>query len=348
MRQGIIRNGLLQSNGMRKRTILLTAFMLLACAMLLLAGCSDNSAKSEESDSQETPYSLKVDQATGEVSFIDDLGNQVTLSDPQRVIAGMGSFANAWELAGGSLVGVSDDARESYEIASDAEDVGDFSNPNLEAILALDPDFVILTSGTGGRGGDSSQADLQDALDAADVPYAYFNVTDFNDYKDMMSVFTAITGRDDLYGENVANVDDAISGIIDGVPEGSSPEVLLAITYPGGVRVQNSSTQTGAMLADLGAVNIADENPSLLSDFSIEAVIEADPEYILLLPMGNSTEASQSALEQLITSDPAWESLSAIEDGDYRLLSPELYLYKPNNRWDEPYQELYEFLYGAE
>lgn len=45
----------------------------------------------------------------------------------------------------------------------DVATVGDFTAVNLEAIMALNPDFVIMTSGTGGRGGDSSQIDLRDA-----------------------------------------------------------------------------------------------------------------------------------------------------------------------------------------
>ncbi|MFR1168438.1 MAG: hypothetical protein ACLSDQ_13165 [Adlercreutzia equolifaciens] len=38
--------------------------------------------------------------APGPVTFTDDMGNEVTVDNPQRVVACMGSFANAWELAG--------------------------------------------------------------------------------------------------------------------------------------------------------------------------------------------------------------------------------------------------------
>ena len=63
--------------------------------------------------------------------------------------------------------------------------------------MALNPDFVIMTSGTGGRGGDSSQADLRDALIGAGIPVAYFEVTTFDDYERLMRTFTDITGRAD-------------------------------------------------------------------------------------------------------------------------------------------------------
>ena len=88
----------------------------------------------------------------------------------------------------------------------DVATVGDFTAVNLEAVMALDPDFVIMTSGTGGRGGDSSQADLRDALVGAGIPVAYFEVTTFDDYERLMRTFTDITGRADLYDQNVAKV----------------------------------------------------------------------------------------------------------------------------------------------
>ena len=323
----------------QKITKPLKAFAALAFAMVLalaLFGCSQSDSNSN---------SQTAASADG-ITFTDDEGNTVTIaSDPQRVVAAMGSFARMWELAGGTLVGASDDAFTSYTIASDAEMIGDFTDPNLEAIIALDPDFVILTSGSGGRGGNSSQVDLKDALESSNIPYAYFNVTTFDDYERMMKILTDITGRSDLYEENVSAVADEIAQIVSTVPGDSNPTVALMISYSGGVRLQNSATQTGAILAGLGATNIADENPSLLSDFSVEALLEVNPDFIFVLPMGNTAEAAQNAMDELISSDPAWESLKAVEDDHLIILEPDLYLYKPNEKWAEPYAELYAYLY---
>ena len=80
-----------------------------ACALALAAsgsamiGCSGsnsgNDGAQQGATSQQAGY-----------TFTDDLGNQVTVSTHERVVAGMGSFANIWELAGGTLVGASSDA----------------------------------------------------------------------------------------------------------------------------------------------------------------------------------------------------------------------------------------------
>ena len=334
-----------------KKFVLCAAAAVLALA---LVGCGQQATDAPAADGAAAPEqqaaAADADDATpGPVTFTDDLGHEVTVDNPQRVVACMGSFANAWELAGGTLVGVSDDAlqAEGFTIASpDVATVGDFASVNLEAIIALDPDFVIMTSGTGGRGGDSSQADLRDALVASNIPVAYFEVTTFDDYKRLMETFTAITGREDLYEQNAGAVAAAIEDVKAAVPAGEAATALVLTTFSGGTRVQSSGTQTGAMLADLGVRNLADENRSLLKDFSLEAVIELDPDFIFVIPMGNDAEAATRSLMEATAANPAWEALSAVQNDRYITLDPTLFLSKPNERWDEAYMALFDALYG--
>lgn len=325
-----------------------------AALALALAGCGQQEGEAPAADAprqeQQAPEAPAAEAtAPGPVTFTDDMGNEVTVDNPQRVVACMGSFANAWELAGGTLVGVSDDALTAagWTIQSpDVATVGDFTAVNLEAVMALNPDFAIMTSGIGGRGGDSSQADLRDALVGAGIPVAYFEVTTFGDYERLMRTFTDITGRADLYDQNVAKVAEAIDGIVGAVPAENPPTALVLTTFSGGTRVQGSGTQTGAMLADLGVNNLADENKSLLKDFSLEAVIEMDPDFIFVIPMGNDADAAMRNLEEATAANPAWGSLSAVRNGRYITLDPTLYLAKPNAKWAEAYQGLYDDLYG--
>lgn len=320
----------------------LAAAVALCLAAFVLAGCSQEAAPPQDGSA---PDASPAESSA--YTFTDDAGNEVTVSDPQRVVACMGSFANTWELAGGTLVGASDDAFESYNIESaDAAKVGDFSAPNLEAIIALEPDFVIMTSGSGGRGGDSSQTDLKQSLEASGIPVAYFEVTTFDDYLRMLRTFCDITGRDDLYEQNGQAVADAIEKVKSSVPAGEEPSVLLMTTFSGGTRVQNSSSMTGAMLAELGAKNLADENRSLLKDFSLESVIELDPDFIFVVPMGNDDTAAMKNLTEATEANPAWSTLTAVKNGHYLTLEKELFLYKPNEHWADSYQTLFDHLYA--
>ena len=257
----------------------------------------------------------------------------------------MGSFANIWELAGGTLVGASSDAFSDYHIESEAEKVGDFSSLNAESIIALNPDFVILTGASSGRGGGVAQTDLKDTLQAAGIPVAYFNVTTFDDYLRMLKTCCDITGDAEAYKVNGTEVAESIDAIKKKAEGKSAGSVAVLTTYSGGTRVQASSTQTGTMLAELGASNITDTDKSLLSDYSLESLVKADPDFIFLLPMGDSSEAAQKALKDQTTANPAWKELTAVKEGRVITLDPKLFLYKPNDSWDDAYEDLYEALY---
>ena len=317
-------------------------------ASMLLAGCSTSQPEAGADAGAPQAEAGQASQA-GAVTFTDDTGAEVTVDNPQRVVACMGSFASMWELAGGTLVGASDDAftLSDYDLKSDnVQKVGDFSSPNLEAIIALEPDFVIMTSGSGGRGGDSSQADLKAALAASNIPVACFQVTTFADYERMLRTCCDITGRDDLYEQNAQATADRIAAITAKVPAGEAPTALVLTTFSGGTRVQASSTMTGSMLAELGAKNLADENPSLLKDFSLESIIEMNPDFIFVVPMGNDDAAAMKTLEDQTAANPAWSTLDAVQNGRYVTLDPHLFQYKPNERWDESYQVLFDALYA--
>ena len=105
---------------------------------------------------------------------------------------------------------------------------------------------------------------------------------------------------------------------------------------------------TGQMLADLGCTNVADQYPSLLQSFSVESIVDIDPEYILVIPMGYSADSADESLSTYLESNPAWAGLSAVQNGKYQILEPEYFLYKPNNLWGESYAKLAEIIYGSE
>ena len=78
--------------------------------------------------------------------------------------------------------------------------------------------------------------------------------------------------------------------------------------------------------------------------FTIEEIIEEDPEYIFVTTMGNEEKALK-ALEDDIGSNPAWNSLYAVKNNKFIVLPKDLFHYKPNARWAESYEYLARILY---
>ncbi|MBP3624637.1 MAG: ABC transporter substrate-binding protein [Peptococcaceae bacterium] len=302
---------------------------LLLVSILALSGCGTNQTI-QESSQQEDGY-----------TFTDAIGQEITVHNPQRVVSLMGSFSEIWILAGGAdtLVGTSYDTVDNRDLGlpEDIAIVGTYQNPNIEEILALNPDLVLLSSETTRT---DSHVALKDALNGADIPAAYFSVTHFEDYLNMLKICTDITGNQDAYQTNGIAVEKRIAQIIADSKTETSPSVLLMITYSGGIRAQSSNTMTGKMLSELGCKNILDDYPSMLQDFSVEKIIETDPDYIFVIPMGNDDALAQKNLKENVESNPAWNSLTAVKNDRYILLPKDKFLYKPNAVWDESYAYL--------
>ena len=206
-------------------------------------------------------------------------------------------------------------------------------------MIAANPDFVIASVNT-----DADLA-LREPLEAMGIPTAYFQVSTVEDYLRMLDILTRITGcRENFerYGTSVlSQVEDAKEKA-----DGSDPTVLYIRVSGSGCRVKNSENSVlGEMLRDLGAVNIADSEDSLLENLSMEVIMQQDPEFIFVVLQSSDPSVAQGVLEKTLLCDPAWDSLTAVQEGRFYLMDPALYNLKPNDRWGEAYENLAAILY---
>ncbi len=337
----------------------LQRIIVLSMAAMMLSGCG---TKEKNANTSETEYAEnETEQTQGEteqlqtekegavdggnlVTFIDALGRKVELETPEKAAVLSGSYADCWLLAGGTLTATSEDAEEILSDEPEVVSVGSVKHPSVETMLAEEVDFVVLSASIAGH------VDMEQTLENAGVTTAYFEVETFDDYDEMMQIFTDITGRKDLYEKNVtdvrAQIEETIKMAEDALKEEEAPTVLFLRAFSNGVKAKGSDSMTGQMLKDLGCINIADAEQSLLEDISMEAVIAADPDYIFVTTMGDYEEAAIAMVEELLVSNPAWNGLSAVVNGNYEILPQELFHNKPNERWGESYQMLAEYLYG--
>lgn len=275
-------------------------------------------------------------------ALVDDRGAAIPATAPQRVVSLYGSYAEAWAQAGGTLVGATEDAvSERGMDLGTAQIIGTTKAPNLERILALDPDLVILSLDI------AAQVSAAEVLEAAGVPCAAFRVDTWQDYARMMDVFTALTGRRDLYEAIIPPMQAAIGETIASAQAQSAPTVLLLRAYSTGVKAKADDNLAGAMLEDLGCINIAGKQPSLLEELTLEAIVVEDPDCIFISVMGGDEEAALAVVEETLGQNPAWQGLTAVKEGRVYVLPRDLFHYKPNARWAESYAFLYELLFEA-
>ena len=291
--------------------------------------------------------SVKSTQNQEVVTFTDALGREVSVpKEPERVVALIGSFADIWILAGGDLCAAAEDAWEDFELdLPDAVNIGGAHSPNLELIFSADPDFVIASAST------SSNVEMKETLEAAGITVAYFDVDDFEDYLAMLDVCTDITGRKDLYEKNGLEIQSRIEEVKRDMEEQSLPEerrkVLLLRAHSGSVIAKGSEgTILGEMLANLGCINIADSDASLLETLSIESIIRQKPYRIFVVTMGNDSQKALDNLYKMMDENPAWGSLEAVAEGRIHLMDRRLFHNKPNADWAVAYEKLSEILHS--
>lgn len=312
-------------------------YLLALLCVLSLAGCAaphafDNSA------------SGALSPAPGEaVSFTDDLGRELSVAPPQRVAALIGSFADVWVLAGGgdTLAAAAGDAWTSFALNLDESvtDLGTVKEPNLEVLLAAQPDLVLASANT------QADVDLLPTLEEAGIPAACFDIQRFDDYLRMLEICTQLTGCPEnyqKYGLDIqAQVDAAIAR-----QDGSAPTALCLRATGSSCKVKGSRDFVlGEMLSDLGCVNVADQDGALLEDLSLEAILAAEPDYIFAVLQGSDASKARETLEKTLLSNPAWGSLRAVKEGRFYTLEHRLYNLKPNALWGESYEKLADILY---
>lgn len=281
----------------------------------------------------------------GGCTFVDDLGREVSFSDtPHRVACLLGSFADLWMLAGGEVCATASDAF--LDLALDPTDVvnlGGAHSPNLELLLSANPDFVIASAST------ASHLAMRETLERLCIPVAYFDIDNFDDYLRALEICTTLTSRPDLYQKNGIELKEGIDEVKNTYCKQnftrSEKEILLLRTSSTGVKVKGSKgTILGEMLSDIGALNIADENGSLLESLSLEAILLEDPAHIFVVTMGSDTELALNAFYRMTEENVAWGSLTAVREGRVHIMDKTLFNQKPNARYLEAYETLLEKL----
>lgn len=296
----------------------------LLSALILLVGCA------------------KFPTTDNTLTVTDALDRVVSVPKrPARVAALLGSFADVWILAGGTLCAAPEDAWEDFELdLPDAVNLGGAHSPSLEKLLSAAPDLVIASAST------ASNVELRGSLEAVGIPTLYFDVDNFDDYLNMLRTCTTITERNDLYeqhGTALKTKIEAVKARYADTPE-EKRRILLLRASSTVVKAKGShGTILGEMLRDMGCINIADCDTHLLETLSVESILKQAPHHIFVVTMGSDTAAATAAFN-LIQEDPAWRSLDAVSGNRVHVMEKRLFNLKPNAHWAEAYQTLYETL----
>lgn len=80
----------------------------------------------------------------------------------------------------------------------------------------------------------------------------------------------------------------------------------------------------------------------------MESILLNDPNYIFVVLQSADPADAQEVLETTLLQNPAWNSLTAVQEGRCYVMDPNLYNLKPNEKWGEAYEKLADILYPAQ
>lgn len=252
---------------MKKR--FLAAAAVLALIICVLAGCTQSDAPRASSSPGASSPSDKTLAAT------DFLGNTVTLdAPPERIISLAASNTEMLCELGlkDKLVGV--DAYSDYpEDVKNIEVVGDYTSPDVEKIISLNPDIVFASN--------KLQAELIDQLKNADITVAAAEPSAYSDIVRSAELMGTLGGAD---AAAIASVKDrlaSLEGRIKALPEGEKSAYYI-LSYG---EYGDWSAGPGSFIYDVlsmaGLKFITEGMEYAFPMFSTETLIAADPEIII-------------------------------------------------------------------
>lgn len=295
---------------------------------VVLAGCTDSSAKDEAENSDGNNYSI-TDFAGQEIVF-----EQV----PERIAALSSGEMDIIYALGGELVG-----RPSTDIgvpaeAENVEQIGNTHGIDLEKIASVQPDVVL----------GNVQMNSKDTASIHSL-HAQMVLTEANsieDIQEQIMLFGEMLRKQDKAEEINAAINEKIEALHQ--EENEPVRTLLVYGAPGTFMTALPNSLSGNILEVVGGENIASDFESLeaypqYAQLNTERIIEANPQYILLMSHGDP-EAVESGFIKEMEKNPAWSNLDAVKAGNIEVLPADLFGTNPGTRVVEAMELLEELL----
>ncbi len=294
---------------MMKRLFVFTIF----CVCIFVAGCGYDTAPSA---------------ATGNQAFVtvqDDLGRNIVLNKkPERIVVTSASFLEPLHEVGGDVVGRPDSSTKMPDYAREKTSVGKVYQIDVEKVLACEPDLVIINKGMNEK--------LVKTLEDNGVQTMVVDVKSYDSVKHMIRMFAKVTGEEQKGEELVQSMDDRIASVRKKIPAESRRIAILHCTSQG-MSVQLEQSIAGSCASILGWENTAagevpiEHHPDT-APYSLESLVEQDPEILFVTSMGDAENIKKS-MQERINESQAMQGMSAVRNHRVYYLPQDLFLLSP-------------------
>lgn len=239
-------------------------------------------------------------------ALVDDAGKEIVLAEmPQRLVS---HVPNITEILfalglGDKVVGVSEYCDYPPE-AKTKPSIGGFFDPSMEKIVAQKPDLVF-TDGYGNN--------LTTQLDSLKIPYVTLNPKNLDGIMKDITLVGKLTGTEEQAGQLVNGMQQSLlqtSGKV-----ANAPRVKVFYTYDVTDLSAPWTLGTGSlgdeMITLAGGENVAGKVPDAWIQLSIEELVNAQPDIIIVEAQMGTALVSIDVLAK----HPVWSKLAAVKNG---------------------------------
>jgi iron complex transport system substrate-binding protein len=258
----------------------------------------------------------------------DDRGVAITLAaPPQRIVSLYGGLTEILSALGAADRVV---ARiQGDETVPGVPTVGTHLQPNVEMILALEPDLVV-------QGGVPKGMPALKRLEAAQVPVAMFTPRDFAGLFSTITRLGVFAGREEAAVDLMRSMAAKLDAVARRVADRPRPRVFFEVR-----ELNLLAAGQGSLVNDIitraGGVNIV-MSPQKLTLYSLEALIQANPEAYII------QKGAMNRSPEDIYARPYFQELKAVKARRVLVVSESLYS-RPGPRSAEAVEELARFLH---
>ena len=225
---------------------------------------TDNTDNTDKTDNTENPVHATREAKSGPARIIS-LNPSLT-----AILLSLGE--------GERLVGVDDFSAQQIEEVAALPKVGGLFNPSLEAVVALEPDLVVLVPS-------AEQRDFHNRLTALDIKVETFDNHQFVEVLENISRLGALTGTAEAAAKRVAEITATRRGVTRSVKQlGRASEnapVVAIVLQRDPLYVVGGGNFIDTMLQIVGARNVAAEYRGAYPRVSMEWFVAASPEMII-------------------------------------------------------------------
>jgi iron complex transport system substrate-binding protein len=237
-------------------------------------------------------------------SFTDQAGRTIALQGtPQRIVSLAPSNTEILFALGlaDNIVGVTDYDDYPPE-AKEKPSIGGFSTPNIEEVVAKDPDLVVAAS--------IHESKIVPELEARGLTVLVLAPKTIDQVMDAIMLVGEVTGKENMARTIIFDMQKRVNAIIgktDGLALEQRPSTCF-IVWHDPLMIAGSGTFHDELIEKAGGTNIGHALTGYSQDFSLEDLIMADPQ-VIIAGVGMGTGEDKPL--QFVLSEPRLKDVAA-------------------------------------